>query len=134
MPRTRAAGKNVPIPSEILTELQRLGTIPGELNKLARRSGLSPATLYNPAKHSQRTMNEYNLERLQRALAGEPVPPRKRPGKLVRQKQRSAPVEVMQHILTNGKHIDPVELRGVLNGLLLGVTISRQTVLEIIKE
>ena len=126
----RPAGQNVPVPTDIVEEIKRRDK-DGKLNQLTKISSVSAATLYGIARHGQRSMNEHYLERLRRALAGESLPPLKRSkGKskaLVKRKSEITPAIVQQ---LSSNQFNPDELRGIMNGLMLGVHISRQTVLE----
>jgi hypothetical protein len=130
--------KPVEIPEDIVTKVTAMKGR-GELNQLAGRAGLNPGTVYAIGRKHQRTIGAENLQRLQRALAGEAVPkpdkPRKRKKPKGTKLVRRVAAELMVHQLppARGHHeIDPVEIRGVLNGLALGVSITRQTILELL--
>lgn len=144
----RGSRNLVEIPPHVMQQLMSMSKTPGALAQLSRKSGLPDTYLYRTGHGEGTHMNRDYLDRVQRALEGQESTPteallRQSRGKTKRVKKSRAlvkhgrkaveaipEVHAMPHIpapLMNGREAG---LRGLFDGLALGVQIARRTMHE----
>lgn len=149
MPRRTGPRNLVEIPQPIMQQLMSLSKTPGALAQLSRKAGLPDTYLYRTGHGEGTHMNEDYLNRVEQALAGHDSPPTdallrqsKNNGKrrvksrsLVKHRKTPAAIPATEvHSLPqipiplmNGREAG---LRGLFDGLAMGIGIARQTLHE----